>query len=164
MRALGYTELTSTELPDELRFTVVRHDGWFDWFRRTLAPVGVIFFLCVPDPRLSWGVRFAFIFVAISPMPLYWFRGRTTELRVTSGELIVTGNLRNLFSSRATMLASKVTWLGFNEVEPNTDGLRIEGEDADIDCALPELNREQAEAISDTILRRFRNIRPDFPR
>jgi hypothetical protein len=93
---------------------------------------------------------------------LDWLHGRTTELRVTGSELVVTGNLRKFFSTSATMPASEVRWLGFNYLGPNIDGLRVEGGETDI--YVPGLNRKQAESVADTILRRFPNIRPDFPR
>ncbi|MGA3343835.1 MAG: hypothetical protein ABSC76_03105 [Terracidiphilus sp.] len=77
--------------------------------------------------------------------------------------MLVTTSLGKLWSTRATIPADEVMWLGFNETGQDMEGLRIEGLETDID-ALPLLTREQAEAIADTILRRFPNIRPDFPR
>jgi hypothetical protein len=100
--------------------------------------------------------------ILLSSMNLSWVHGGTTILRVTSSELLATGNLRNLFSTRATMPASEVTWLGFYYHRPDLDGLSIEGEETDI--YVPGLNQEEAEAVAVTILRRFPNIRPDLPR
>jgi hypothetical protein len=88
--------------------------------------------------------------------------GGSTTLRVTGSELLETGNLGKLWSTSTTIPADEVTWLGFNDLGPDAVGLKIEGLEADI--YFPILYREQAETVADTILRRFPNIRPDFPR
>jgi len=66
------------------------------------------------------------------------------------------------FFYKSDIASSEVTWLGFNYLGHNVDGLRIEGEEADI--YVPGLDREQAEAVADKILQRFPSIRPDFSR
>jgi hypothetical protein len=103
-----------------------------------------------------------YVIILVSSMNLSWVQGGTTTLRVTSSSLVAIGNLGKLFTTRATLPASEVTWLGFNYLGHNVDGLSIEGEEADI--FVPGLNREQAEAVACKILQRFPSIRPDFPR
>jgi hypothetical protein len=163
MKARGYFELTTTELPDELQFRVTHHAGWEDWFRRIVPPAIIVSTFFVPSFHHIWVYRVLIFFAMADSRQLDWIRGRTTELRVTSSELVATGNLRKLFSRRATVPASEVMWLGFDSYGSNQPGFAVEGGEIGL-CVLPGLNREQAEAIADTILRRFPNIRSDMPR
>jgi hypothetical protein len=165
MRAREYAELTTTELPDELQFTVVRRTNWVEGIIRMLIIAFPILILFAPSAHISWGLRMFFLFymiILVSSMNLSWVHGGTTTLRVTSSSLVAIGNLGKLLSTRATLPASEVTWLGFSYLQGVADGLSIEGEEADI--YVPGLNREQAEAVADKILQRFPSIRPDFPR
>jgi hypothetical protein len=165
MKARGSRELTTIELPNELRFTVIWHDGWIAWIFRILLLAFLTFILFTPLPHFLWWQRSALVFfwLLAASRPLLWLREGTSTLRVTSSELFATGNLGKLWSTSTTIPANEVTWLGFNETGQNMEGLRIEGLETDVD-ALPLLTREQAEAIANTILKRFPSIRPDFPR
>ena len=163
MKACGYAELTTTELPDELQFRVTYHAGWEDWFRRIVPPVIIVSTFFVPWFNHIWVYRVLIFLSMAGSTQLDWIHGRTTELRVSSSALVATGNLRKLFSTRATVPASEVMWLGFDSYGSNQRGFAVEGGEIGL-CVLPGLNREQAEAVANTILRRFPNIRPNMPR
>jgi hypothetical protein len=166
MIAREYAELTTTELPDELQFTVVCRGNWVIGIFRMLLPIAPLsFILFAPSPHFSWGIRIVlllFCLIWVSSMNLSWVHGGTTTLRVTSSGLVAAGNLGKLFSTRATMPASEVAWLGFSYLQGVADGLSIES--AETDIYVPGLNREQAEAVAHKIMQRFPNIRSDFPR
>jgi len=175
MKAHGYTELTTTELPDEMRFRVVRHYGWVEIVFGSILCIALltslVMFGVLVLKRHDW-LGHAGIFLTVLVFASYdhyfirWLHGRTTELRVKSDELVVTGNLGRLFLKRMSLQASKVVWLGYIH-DFYSDGLTVEYDDdkaPPIICVLPGLDREQAESTADAILRRFPNIRPGFPR
>jgi hypothetical protein len=163
MKARGYAELTTTESPNELQFRVTYHAGWEDWFRRIAPPAIIVSIFFVPSFKHIWVYRVLMFLSMAGSTQLDWIHGRTTELRVTSSELVVTGNLRRLFPTKATVPASEVMWLGFDNAGSNQRGFVLEGSETCL-CLFPGLNRERAEAVANTILRRFPNIRPDMPR
>jgi hypothetical protein len=163
MRARGYAELTTTELSDELQFRSIRHAGWSDWLLRIAPPATIVSTFFVPSFNHIWAFRILMILSVAGSTRLDWLHGRATELRVTSSELVATGNIGKLFSTRKAVQASEVDWLGFNSVGQEW-GLMLEGVETGVCLLIPGLNRKQAKTVADAILRRFPNIRPDFPR
>jgi hypothetical protein len=174
MKARGYTELTTTELPDELHFRAVHHYGWAEIVFGSILCIALLTSLVMSGAlvlkRHGW-LGYAGIFLTVLGFASYerylvrWLPGRTTELRVKSDELVATGNLRRLFLKRMPLQASKVVWLGYI-YDIFSDGLTVEYDDDKYSCicVLPGVSQEQAESIADAILRRFPNIRPGFPR
>jgi hypothetical protein len=105
MKARGYVELTTTELPDELHFRAVHHYGWAEIVFGSILCIalltGLVMFGVLVLKRHDW-LGLAGIFLTVLTFASYdryfvrWLHGRTTELRVKSDELVATGNLRRL--------------------------------------------------------------------
>jgi hypothetical protein len=170
MKALGYSELTTAELPDSLEFRVIWHFGWVEFIRPVFYVAFVLFILMANILKhltaldialsLSGVLIMTFIFLDHAAK---WFQGRTTTLRVTDNELVASGNLGRLFLTKVRIPAPEVDWLGY-QCDILSDGLTIEYGEEPCLCLLPGLNQEQAESAADIILRKFPSIRPDMPR
>jgi hypothetical protein len=164
MRALSHAELTTTDLLSELRFSVDRHVGWVDLIA---APVILFVLLDLASAHpSSWvhtlvqkGTRpLLFALPSLLALAVGWVQGRSTELRVTSSELVAAGNIGRLFASEVRMSASEVKSIGFRAGgHRGQNGLYVKRGWGYV-CILPGLNPKQAGAVARTIFRRFPEI------
>jgi hypothetical protein len=171
MRVRGYTEFTTTELPDGLQFRVVRHASlrdWIKWFAKSAILITVLaLFLKVADLVLGWKDSVDLIFLAcfwfgmfVPPILAYWLNGGVTELRVTSNELVAAGNLGdNIFSKRAIVATSQVESLRWK-----TGGVLLERDSLwrRPIWVLPGLNLEQGTTVMNSILGRFPDLWEEY--
>ena len=164
MRALNHAELTTVDLHSELRFTVVRYTGWLDMIALPLL-LGLLLDLSWTHPA-SWPHLLAqkstwpLLLAAPACLALLvgWMQGRSTELRVTSSELVATGNIGRLFSTEATVPASGVKSIAYKPGgHGRQGGLYVKRGWRSV-CLLPGVNPHQAGAVARTILRRFPQI------
>jgi hypothetical protein len=162
MRARGYAELTTTELPDELQFRVVHHDGWINLIAVPIICLFPFYFLWQGwKHRNSWQLVvdfliFVLLLTNIRRPVAKWLHGRATKLTVTSREFVATGNLVRLFTSAIKMPMSEArklsywTWNG-------SDGLYV-NRGQSIICLLPGLNESQTKTAINAIFGRFPEI------
>jgi hypothetical protein len=167
MRALSHAELTTIDLHSELRFSVDRHVGWLDLIAGPVILFVLLDFAWIHPSswahaliqKSAWPLVFSlpgFLALAVG-----WMRGRSTELRVTSSELVATGNVGRLFSSEVRVPASEVKSIGFKAGgHGRQGGLYVKRGWRSI-CLLPGLNPKQAGAVGRTIFRRFPEIGPE---
>ncbi|MGA3372892.1 MAG: hypothetical protein ABSC48_14140 [Terracidiphilus sp.] len=167
MRVRGYTELTTTELPDELQFRVVRHAilrAWINWVTKRFLSIAPALALCLlygfwKDRSVLWafaGLLTGVFSISVVMFLAHWLHGPTTDLCVTGDELVANGNLRtNILSNRATVPWSEVKILGWAE-----EGLCVvrKGFWGLTTCVLPGLDEEQAKAVRTAISMRFPGI------
>jgi hypothetical protein len=163
MNAIGYTELTARELPDELQFQVDRENGWFLLVAMLTLPVGLLIFsqtFAAPALRIvlallsvGWLVWSGF-FVSRN-----WGRVDTTTLSVTGQLFIARGAGLEWFQSGSATVqvpASEVTSFGYQtggEDDPN--GLYVSCGFWKNKCLLPGLSRAQVTNIAVAVVRRF---------
>jgi hypothetical protein len=170
MKARRCAELTTTELPDELQFRVVRYvslRGWIKWFVQ--SAIGIIvaaLLLAGADRVFGWkdsvGLPLlACIYIGmVAPAILaYWLKGRATELRITSDGLIASGNIGDIFSKQAVIATSEVFSLGWR-----SGGLLLvrEGFWRRPICVLPGLNEKQGNAVMKSIAGRFPDLWEEY--
>jgi hypothetical protein len=85
---------------------------------------------------------------------------RTTTLVVTSQSVRASGRgvgSNQWSSATITVPISEVTWIGY--LPSNSKGLYLSRGFMNNACILPGLNAEQADSVTDAILRRFPNLR-----
>jgi hypothetical protein len=164
MKALSHSELTTVDLHSELRFSVDRHVGWLDLLA---APVILFVLLDFASAhpaswvhalmlKSTWPLLFALS--SLLALIIGWMHGRSTELRVTSSELIATENIGRLFSTEVRMPASEVKSIGFRVGGHGRQGGLFAKRGWRYVCLLPGLNQWQAGAVARTIFRRFPEI------
>ena len=156
MRAIGRIDVKATELPGELKFLVAREDGWADILLR--AALGcLLVFMAWKQRQYPWAAPI-YLF-AIAAFVATWFQSSTTELCVTSRELVATGNLGGMFAKDVRVAISEVTALHY-EIggDSDPDGLYVK-RGWKRTCVLPGLNRKQAKTVTDAIAQKFPNIR-----
>ncbi|MGA2887548.1 MAG: hypothetical protein ABSE51_05800 [Terracidiphilus sp.] len=165
MQARGYAELTTTELPDELRFTVVRQVTARRWFYRAaklaLTYTGVALFLIALCWVCGWKKEYSSALYISTGMFIanffeLAFHCNVSELRVTDGELVAAINPGKRFFSREDTVAvyrvSSIGWRGGGLL------LVIDSFWKRAFRILPGLNKDQGKAVLDTIRNRFPDI------
>ena len=159
--------MTTIDLHSELRFSVVRHGGWIDRIALPAVLMCVAYFVWT-HPN-SWAHAFGIRDIwSLAPAALgllavavSWLQGRTAELRVTSSELVATGNIGKLFSSEVRVQTSEIKSIGYRAGgHGRQGGLYLKRGWRNISL-LPGLNPKQAGAVARTILRRFHEIGPE---
>jgi hypothetical protein len=166
MKARGYAELTTTELPDGLQFVVVRRFGWADVIGPIYDVLFVICFLWFALSNLDRWKPLTLTFVLVSLfffLHLHlsrWLHGRTTTLRVTADGLHATGNLGNLFATSLEATASEVASIRYQaSPEWTTGGVYLKRGKASVRI-LPGLRFGPGNEVIDTIFRRFPHLKP----
>jgi hypothetical protein len=160
MNARGTTELTITELPDELRFQAVRALGWMELAIWPIAfLVGEIFAWRMPasDERM---VLVASIMLLLVPLATVR-RVLTWRLSVTSERFEANGYLDQFaifvyIPHRVVVPLSKVKSIGYQGAEDH--GFYLDCGIWKKENVLPGLSREQSQQVTITILRRFPGI------
>jgi len=161
MRATQHAELTTVDLHSELRFSVIRHTGWLE---PIIAPVLLALLLdLIWIHPASWPHLFAqkstwpllFSSPALLAILVGWMQGRSTELHVTSSELVATGNIGRLFSTEVRVPASDVKSIAYKAGGHGSQGGLYLKRGWRSVCLLPGLNPQQAGAVARTIFRRF---------
>ncbi|MGD0939282.1 MAG: hypothetical protein ABR905_06170 [Terracidiphilus sp.] len=172
MRARGYFELTTTELPDELRFTVVHHDGWINLIAvpvTFLFPIFVLWQAWVL--RNTWRLVLCALILALSLSDIRrtiakWLHGNTENLSIKRSGIKTTGNLGRLLLTQLAVSASELTGPGYGleggrqygvpkALEYNDFYLKRGRKSFPI---LRGLNQEQKKNVSDLILQRFPEV------
>jgi hypothetical protein len=167
MNAFFYSELSTSELPNELRFSVDRKTGWFFlvvWptiLAVLLAVCLIVIFTQEYPPDWSIGIAIgaAINLVALPIMLALARRRSTTALSVTDQRLAAKGRgvgSSPFLSSTVNIPLSEVSWLGY--LPSNTPGLYVSCGLMKNDCILPGLDGEQASTVTDAIARRFPQI------
>jgi hypothetical protein len=164
MRALSHAELTTVDLHSQLRFIVDRRVGWLDLI------AGPLFLFVLLDftwshpnswdhaliQKSTWPLLFAL--PSLLALAVGWMQGRSTELRVTSSELVATGNVGSLFSTEVRVPATEIKSIGFRAGAHTRQGGLFVKRGWRYICLLPGLNPKQAGAVSRTIFRSFPEI------
>ena len=104
---------------------------------------------------------FLFALPGLLAVVVGWMQGRSTELRVTSSELVATGNIGKWLSTEVRVPASEIKSIGFRAGGHGRRGGLYAKHGWKNTCLLPGLNPQQAGAIARTIFRRFPDIGPE---
>jgi hypothetical protein len=167
MQARGCAELTTTELPDELQFTVVRQVTAHRWLYRAaklaLRYTVMALFLIALCWVCGWRssreyISALYISAGIFIVDFFEpaFYSSVSELRVTEGELVAAINPGKRFFSRENTVAvyrvSSIGWRGGGLL------LVIDSFWKRAFGILPGLNKDQGKAVLDTIRNRFPDI------
>jgi hypothetical protein len=159
MNARGTTELTTTELPNELQFQAVRNLGWVE-----LAIWPVAFVAC---EIFAWmmpahGGRMVLVLGALLLLlPLATLRRNLVwRLSVTNQRFEANGYLDQFavilyIPHRVVVPLSKVKSIGY---QGDDHGFYLDCGFWKKECVLPGLNREQSQQVAMTILRRFPDV------
>jgi hypothetical protein len=171
MQARGYTELTTTELPDELLFTVVHHYGWLDQIVGViLSLVFLIYFLGfeVWKHHERWAPFFdAFVvfvlLLGIRARAARWLSAGTEKLSIKESEITATGRVGSLFQTKMTVTASELREPGCGLAGGIQFGVPVELKYSDFRLksggksrrVLEGLDQAQKKVVSDLIFKRF---------
>jgi hypothetical protein len=167
MDVFAKAELTTIDLHSELRFTVDRHVGWLDLIAVPLILFVVLDFAWthpsswVHDLVQKSAWPFLFALPGLLAVVVGWMQGRSTELRVTSSELVATGNIGKWLSTEVRVPASEIKSIGFSAGGHGRRGGLYAKHGWKNNCLLPGLHPQQAGAIARTIFRRFPDIGPE---
>lgn len=154
MRLVGKSEVTTRDLGGELQFTVTREDGLVE----TIAGPALLAYFLFMAWKANNYIFLAFGAIGAAWLLSHWLQGRETELRVTSKELVATGNLGRMFSTEVRVAALDVVSLGWDSPgEGDNRGLYLKRGWGRV-CVLPGLNREQAADVVYAIYRKFPEI------
>jgi hypothetical protein len=174
MSARTSTELSTTELPEELQFRVVRNTSLRGWIYHSvsmaLAVLAAAFTVVLLGRVLGWrdwgdstdSANF-WSFMAcmyIAGLVGQWLDGHVTQLRITSEELVATRNPGINFFARTTLLA-------ISDVESlrlSNGGLLLErnGIWGRPIWILPGLSKEQGAGVMKAVLAKFPEIWGEF--
>ena len=166
MKARGYVELTTTELPDELQFVAVRYFGWVELIGPVFEVLYIFMFLWLAwwghDRWTPLWLAFAlisFLFFLFQYFP-QWIHGRTTTLRVTANGLQASGNLGNLLATSVEVTASEVASIRY-QASPDwiTSGVYFKRGKTNI-RDLTGLRYGPGNEVIDLIFRRFPQFKP----
>jgi hypothetical protein len=171
MQARGYAELTTTDLPDELLFTVVHHNGWLDQIVGVvLSLVFLIYFLGFEIWRHhKWRAPFFDAFVvsvvllSIRGRASKWLNAGTEKLSIKESEITATGRVGSLFQTKMTVTASELKEPGCGLAGGIQFGVPVELKYSDFSLnrgrksrrVLVGLSQAQKKAVSDLIFKRF---------
>jgi hypothetical protein len=123
MRKNGYAELTTTEFPDALQFSVVRHCGWHEVILEpTLYMAMALSLVSSHFPKssekwvgiMAYVMTICFVYFTCNLFSL-WLFWRNNEISVTNNEIEATGNLGRLFSKKVVIPWSNVNKIGWQE-------------------------------------------------
>ena len=160
MKLLGKNQITTIDLPDQIQFVVVREQGLLVLI---LPPA-----LCLGTILYGWFSRhwyfIPFGLIGLAYIAVWHLRGPVTKLFVTQDQLIAAGNLERLITSKITIPADEIKYLGFSTGGENQPiglyALRGWHET----CVLPGLGKKDVMNIADAIHAKFpRYKRQDEP-
>lgn len=154
MPFLPHTGITTLAEPNRLTFRVERERGWLEW---TIAIAGISY--------LAWlALRFHSVFWLIAGLAGGFslvtglLATGSSELIVTSNELLVRSNPGGLFSKETSISAATITGLEFQSGgEDNPAGIYVK-QGWRSQCVLSDLTQQQADEILDQIFRQFPHI------
>jgi hypothetical protein len=156
MRVFGHVEITTVDLPDELQFRMVREYGVFNVIFQAALTIYVLWWVWKWQADSVMGlVPSLFAVIIILGLLANWFHGRTTTLRVTSRELVATGNLNRMLTTEVRVAAYEMEAIGYHmggEDEPSGLCTKRGWKHT---CLLPGVSRKQARMITDAISLKF---------
>lgn len=174
MQALGHTELTITELPDELLFTVVRHYGWLDQIvGLILSLMFLIYFLTfeVWKHHESWAPIFdAFVvlvlLIGLRARAARWLNAGTEKLSINEDTITSTRRVGSLFQTKMTVTASELRKPGCGLTGGIQFGVPVEIKYSDFRLksgqksrrVLEGLDQAHKKIVSDLIFKRFPEV------
>ena len=162
MPAFDQIDYTTTERADELRFRVDHTEGLLGRIALPLLLCGVVIFaLTLSSSALriggASGAAFGLLYVIINRT-----RPSATELSVTSRGFAARGYMGMgvvpFYSASVNVPAGRVKALVYASGGDGPGGLHLDCGFWNKRCVLPGLNREQTEAVTAIILRRFPEI------
>lgn len=160
MNARSITELTITELPNELQFRAVRKIGWVDlaiWPAVFLGGETIAWMMPGNSQRmyLVFGAVLLLIPLATTRKHLTWLLSVTNQRFDANGYLDQFA-LVVYIPRRIVVPLSKVNSIGYDGADDR--GFYLDCGFWKKETVLPGLNREQALQVTQTILRRFPGI------
>jgi hypothetical protein len=171
MKARGYTELTTTESPDELQFRAVHHHGWIDLIYHPVFDLVFLTFLLVEGIRRhqekwAYALGLVVIFLLLRRLRicvLRWLHEDTETLTVRRSGIAVTRNLGWLSSAEVTVTASELMEPGYGLAGGIQFGVPHELKYSDFRLergrksrrVLEGLDQSQKRVVSDLIFKRF---------
>jgi hypothetical protein len=169
MKARGYTELSTTELPDELQFSVVFHNGWINLIADQIIYLFPIFILW--QARMQHNSKllvlllliFALSLIDVRRLLIKWLHGNRENLIINRNGISISGNLGYLFLTQLSISASELTRTGFGLKGGRQYGVpkNLEYNDFYLQYGrkclpiLRGLNQDQKKNIYDLIIKRF---------
>jgi hypothetical protein len=160
MNARGITELTTTELPDELQFQAVRFVGWMElavWPTAFLAGEILAWMMPANSERVCMVICAMLLLVPLATMR----RILTWRLSVTSQRFEANGCLDQFailayIPHRVVVPLSKIKSMGYHGADDH--GFYLDCGMWKKENVLPGLTREQSHQVAVTILRRFPQV------
>ena len=154
MPFLTHAEITILAEPNRLTYRVERERGWLEW---AIAIAGISF--------LFWEAHrfhsvFWLVFGIVGGVSLVTglLATGSSELIVTSNELLVRSNLGGLFSKETSISTADITGIEYQSGgEDNPAGIYVKHRWRS-QCVLSDLTRQQADEILDQIFRQFPHI------
>lgn len=155
MKATDQVDLNYIEQPDALEFSITRKRGWLStalgliiallavclFWRTGRVPVQIMAILA--------GAGCAISFVA------NWIHGSQTRLRVTSGGLVVRGNLNSWFRNELSIDSNELTSLEWQSGGEGGDSGLYARWGWQFRCLIADITPQQAAIIRDAIAKKF---------
>jgi hypothetical protein len=151
MKLLGKTQVTTIDLPDQIKFVVVCENGLVVLIiPPTLCVAGIVYGWLAHQ----WGWVLMGLFGLVSVV--FWhLKGPVTKLFVTEHSLIASGKINRLTTDRIVIPAEEVKYLGFSTGGENDPSGLYASRGWRQTCLIPELGKKEAIAIADAIHVRF---------
>ena len=157
MRLLGKVEIRTVELPNALEFIASREESLIETFGIPAFALVVLWWFWRTGNlwlRIISGVAAGFTMLAAIANHI---QGGETRLSVTGDELLAEGNLGGLFSTHERITVSRVSSIRYDHGGDGIPGLyAFHGWRSTL--LLPYLSPDQANAVVDTIHRKFPHI------
>ena len=154
MPFLSHTGITTIAEPNRLTYRVERERGWLEW-AIAIAGIAFLFWEAHRFHSFFWLI---FGLVAAYSLVTGLLATGSSELIVTSNELLARSNLGGLFSKETSISAADITGIEYQSGgEDNPSGIYVK-HGWRSQCVLSDLTREQADEILNQIFRQFPDI------
>lgn len=158
MSFLGTTELKIEETTGEVRTHLRREAGLLEGIVSPLILAGLLF--------AGWWVANWWLLavggISIVTFVVNWIQGGGTSLRITSTELSIEGNQRNLFSTTLRVPLEEVSRIGWTPGGEGDDGGVYVQTDWWRHWGLPGVGQQDGWATLDAIKRQFPHLQVEF--
>jgi hypothetical protein len=154
MPFLSHTDITTIAEPTRLTFRVERERGWLEW-AIAIAGISFLFWEAHRFHSVFW---LLFGIVGGGSLVTGLRATGSSELIVTSNELLVRSNLGGLFSKETSITPADITGIEYQSGgEDNPPGIYAK-HGWRSQCLLSDLTRQQADEILDQIFRQFPHV------
>ena len=154
VKLLGSSEITTIDEPNHLEFVIVRTNGWMDFIAPPAVVLAFSLWALIEHHFMVFGLSlFAIIYLIAR-----YAQGPVTRLVVTEDRLTASGNLDRAFTNKIEVETSQIKFLGyFGGYDDDPSGLYADTLSGQT-CLLAGLSPDKANAIADTIRKKFPDL------